>query len=510
MKTILISPYSDIFGLGVRSLSAYLKRFGHEVKTIFLPSGQLEHRLATDWSYEYDEKVLKQVVEICEGSALIGITLMTNYFPRVARLTERLKSELSAPVLWGGIHATIRPEECLRYADLACVGEGENALLRLVECLKNGRDYQHIGNLWVKSNGRIIKNDVGPLIKDLDTLPYPDYDLEDHFILDRDAVKPMDEDLLKKYLQRSPHTKERYIPYTTMSSRGCPHHCSYCCNDVYLRLYCGEKYLRRKSPDKIIEEISLFRERFSFVNYVDFQDDSFFAASEQEIQRFCRLYKETIGLRFWCYGSPRTITEQKVKHLVEAGLDHVTMGIQTGSRRTQELYRRNITNGAVTKAARILNKYASAIGPPSYDIILDNPYESLEDNLETLRLLVDLPRPYCLRSFSLVFFPGTTLYERARQDGLITDEEKQIYKKHYHHYQGTYVNFMFYLISNRLPRPLLRLLIARPVVWLLDRRCLMTMFGRGYGFLKWIKRSDKKSNKKWEVVSKEPAVADQT
>jgi radical SAM superfamily enzyme YgiQ (UPF0313 family) len=330
----------------------------------------------------------------------------------------------------------------------------------------------------------------------LDTLPYPDYDLEDHFILDRGAVKPMDEDLLKKYLRRSPHTKKNYIPYTTMSSRGCPHHCSYCCNDVYLRLYSGEKYLRRRSPEKIVEEISLSREKFNFINYVDFQDDSFFAASEQEIQRFCRLYKETIGLRFWCYGSPRTITEQKVKHLVEAGLDHVTMGIQTGSQRTQELYRRNITNGAVTKAAKILNKYASAIGPPSYDIILDNPYESLEDNLETLRLLVDLPRPYCLRGFSLVFFPGTTLYERARQDGLITDEEKQIYRKHYHHYQGTYVNLVFYLIGNGFPRFILKFLLNEKIVKCLNRKSLMGLFNAGYRLIKLIRMRDRKIKKK--------------
>ncbi len=188
---------------------------------------------------------------------------------------------------------------------------------------------------------------------------------------------------------------------------------------------------------------------------------------------------------------------------------HVTMGIQTASTRTQKLYQRNITKDEVMKAAGILNKYSDAIGAPSYDLILDNPYETLEDSIETLHLLIDLPRPYHLRGFSLVFFPGTSLYEKAKEDGLVEDEQKQIYQKHYHEYKGTYVNFMFYLISNRLPRPLLRFLIARPVVWLLDRRCLMTIFGRGYGFLKWIRRSDKKINRKWEVASKEPAVADQ-
>jgi radical SAM superfamily enzyme YgiQ (UPF0313 family) len=482
MKTVLISPYTDAAGVGARSLSAYLKSRGHQTKLIFLPSGQIEHRLATDWSYQYDEKVLAQLVELCGGSALIGITLMTNYFDRVAQLTRRLKSDLDIPVIWGGIHATIRPEECLQYADLACFGEGEAALLDLVERIKNGEDYQYVENIWVKNNGNIIKNKMRPLISNLDTLPFPDYDLEDHFVLDKGIIKPMTESLLKKYLfYHSGRSKEKpVIAYTVMSSRGCPHHCAYCGNDVYLRLYAGEKFLRRRSPDKIVEEIELIRKRFDFIGYVEFQDDSFFAASQGEIEQFSKLYKEKIGLPFWCYGSPRTITEGKVKALIDAGLNHVTMGIQSGSSRTQKLYKRNIRKEVVMKTAKILNKYTDSMTPPSYDIILDNPYESLEDNLETLRLLVDVPRPYELRKFSLVFFPGTSLYERAKQDRLITDEKEQIYRKHVRHFQGSYVNFVFYLIGNNFPTFILNLLLNKKIVRCLNRKSLMGFFEAGY------------------------------
>ncbi len=481
MKVVLISSHCDVVGLGIRCLSAYLKSKGHETRILFLPSGQIEFKYNLRWEYQYDQTVLDQVVDLCKDASLIGITLMTNYFDRVVQLTRRLKSDLTTPVIWGGIHATIRPDECLEYADMACVGEGELSVLELVERIEKGEDYRHVDGLWVKNNGNIIKNKVPPLINDLDVLPYPDYDIEDHFVLDEGVIRPMTEPLLKKHLLHSGHgRKGSTVAYTIMSSRGCPHHCAYCCNDVYLRLYEGERFLRRRSPEKIVGEIKQVRSMFDFIDYVEFQDDSFFAASQRDIERFSELYKEELGLPFWCYGSPRTITEGKVKALIDAGLDHVTMGIQSASQRTAKLYNRNISNEAVKKAAKILNKYIGAMNPPTYDIILDNPYESFEDHLETLKLLIDLPRPYHVRPFSLVLFPGTSLYEKAKNDGLVTDDKKDIYRKHYLAYQRSYVNCLYYMVINQLPKPLLRLLVNRKLVWLASRRPFTTVISIGY------------------------------
>ena len=89
-----------------------LKREGHEVRLVFLTGeGSLP------------ESVLVDLEDVTDGADLIGVSLMTLHFHRAVQVTERLKG--SCPIIWGGIHPTVRPEECLEYADIVCIGEGE-------------------------------------------------------------------------------------------------------------------------------------------------------------------------------------------------------------------------------------------------------------------------------------------------------------------------------------------------------------------------------------------------
>ena len=106
---------------------------------------------------------------------------MTYCFQRVAQLSDYLRAQLHIPVIWGGIHATIRPEECLAHADFACRGEGEESLARLVAALEAGQPVTDIPNLVFRQDGRVVINPVAPLVQNLDAFPRPDYDLEDHY-----------------------------------------------------------------------------------------------------------------------------------------------------------------------------------------------------------------------------------------------------------------------------------------------------------------------------------------
>lgn len=90
-----------------------------------------------------------------------------------------------------------------------------------------------------------------------------------------------------------------------------------------------------------------------------------------------------------------------------------------------------------------------------YDIISDNPYETAEDKVETLRLLYQLPRPHLLHFFSLTFYPGTDLYAKAKADGLVQDDERDIYNKSYIRLAPTYFNFVLWCLHRNWPRWLL-------------------------------------------------------
>jgi len=136
-KVVLISLDREIMCIGVRLLSACLRRAGHETRVIFLPLR--DSRRQNDASCpNYPQAVLDDVTELCQDADLVGLSLMTNQFLPAVAVTEHLKRELNVPVIWGGVHPTVSPEECLACADMVCIGEGEGTLIELADRLAEG------------------------------------------------------------------------------------------------------------------------------------------------------------------------------------------------------------------------------------------------------------------------------------------------------------------------------------------------------------------------------------
>jgi radical SAM superfamily enzyme YgiQ (UPF0313 family) len=461
MKVVLISPYGDTVSFGVRSLSASLKKAGHDVRIVFLP---LDMKLVR-YDAPYSDRALADLAEICRDAELIGISLMSNFFDLARRLSESLRATVSAPIVWGGIHPTICPEECLEYADIVCQGEAEEALVELVTKLEAGEDHTGTRSFWFRDeSGGVIRNDVRPLTQDLDTLPFADMGLDGHYVLDGDSIKPMDLGLLEMNMRRDTLVPNA-IAYQTMTSRGCPHDCTYCCNHFLRRLYSDSgKYVRRRSNDSIFEELAAVRKALGFVNYVWICDDCFLATSDRKIQEFSQRYKAEVDLPFACLVSPYTVSEPKIAALVDAGMNDIQMGIQASSERMLKIYQRDKINAKVRESAAILNKFRDRLPPPKYDFILDNPYETTDDYIATFKLLLDLPRPYCLNLFSMLFYPGMKLHADAERDGMVKDRVAS-YRKRFDQKRTVYVNVVFGMFNlGFVPRPLLRLLASTPVV----------------------------------------------
>ena len=122
MKISLLSIYPDIQSYGIRTISSCLKKEGHDVDLFFLTREFIER---------FENKTMDDLVKLTKGSDLIGISLMSNFWDNAVQITTKLKEHYETPILWGGTHATIRPEECLEHADMVCIGEGEEALVEL-------------------------------------------------------------------------------------------------------------------------------------------------------------------------------------------------------------------------------------------------------------------------------------------------------------------------------------------------------------------------------------------
>ena len=497
MKITFISPYSDITAFGIRTMCAYLKQNGHKTQMIFLPDPFGDN--LKNGVKRYDDFILEELLSLCAKSDLIGLTLMTNYFDNAVQITAKLKKALDIPVIWGGVHPTIRPEESLEYADMICIGDGEEALLELVEKIDNKDDYTDIHNFWIKKNGKTYFNSVRKLNKNLDQYPIPDYSNVDHFVLYEGHLKPLTSDLLEIFLKRgtvSSYLKK--IGYQTMTGRGCPHRCTYCINDTIKNLYEGQGYLRWRSVDQVIKELLWVKENMPYISYIWISDDAFFARSLKNLEHFCKEYKEKIGLPFSCLGSPLTITDEKMNLLVNAGLIYIQLGLESGSRRIQELFnRKNMSNDVMMKAIRTINKYKDKMFPPSYDFILDVPYETDEDKLASLKLITKIPKPFRLQPFSLVLYPGTKLYQMAKEDGYLKDDRQEIYSKSYTMREPGYLNLLMTLSKGgRFPSVLLKFLVSKPVVGILNNKAMKPFFKYLYIGLQAIFHQIKKLIKK--------------
>ena len=354
---------------------------------------------------------------------------MTAHFMTVKDLTIRIKDKLNTPVIWGGVHVNISPKECLEYADLICLGEGEDALLDLANNLKNG-DISNIPNIWSKRNNEIIKNDLRPLECDLDKYPFQDYDIDNHYILFHNYIVKLTPTLLKEHLTKD-SSNEGKVAYDLITTRNCPHNCTYCNNNFLRKLFAGKgPFVRMRSSESVIQEITSIAKKYDFFSAVSIKDDVFFVRKTEDIKTFCDLYKEKVNMPLRCILSPMFMDEDKYKLLVDAGMVSCGVGIQSYSQETlREVFKRKSTQEQINECVKVLDKYSVE---PEYHFIIDNPYENKKSIKETLRFIASMPKNVNILLFSLIPLPGTEIHERALSDHLIQNVIDDIYTKDWH------------------------------------------------------------------------------
>jgi len=480
MKITLVAPYLDITALSIRSIAATLREGGHGVQLVFLPDLAAVLAHGVDFAGTYDERVVDRLAEICSDSQLVGYSLMTNYFPKISALTRAVAERTGRPSLWGGVHPTIAPDECAEVADYSCIGEGEGAILELAETLEAGGDPAGLANIATMRNGRLVANAPRPLIQNLDTLPFPDYRLEDQFVLVGDRIVALDEELLAEMSRgRVNFIGPDHVVYETMWTRGCPYHCSFCINNALLELYPRQRAVRRRSVDHLMAELAWMRNRFPFFNRINFADDCFIYGSREELTEFSSRYREEVNFPFFCLLSVQSVKEEKVRLLVDAGLRRVEVGIQSAAGSTNELYRRKYFSAdKLVECAEILHRHLPEDVVPAYDVILENPYEKAPAVLETLKAVLRMPRPFVLQLFSLTFFPGTELYRKALAEGTIRGGEDAYHKEDHHRGLG-WLNILFLMVNKGLPRPLIAALAWTPLVLFMESRPVRWLFALG-------------------------------
>lgn len=422
-------------------------------------------------TFDYSEVVYQELLNLVRDCSLIGISTFTNYYYHAVKVTKRLKAEYpEKKIVWGGVHATVSPETSIRYADMVCLGEGEETVLEIANRISLNMSVEDVIGTWTKSgDGSINKNPIRPLEENLDKYPYQDYDFSTMYTIYEDGhLRALTLEKMKSPFWMGIDDEyfglkstENY-QYLTLGARGCPYECTYCCNNCYRRLYEGKgRLLRWRSVEHIIKELETVIKQYPFVNFISFFEDDFLARPIASINEFCHSYRSRIGLPFKCNFHAYGVTEEKISLLSDAGLICVEMGLESGSARTnREVFKRRYDPLRFMEATEILAKFPNI--KTFYDIILDNPFETEGDMRETLMLMTKLAKPYNVSAFSLTFFPGTELYYRAIDERIITGDLEEIAnKKNNKRYNNRrYIKQLFLsanLVDTRLGRALFSL-----------------------------------------------------
>jgi anaerobic magnesium-protoporphyrin IX monomethyl ester cyclase len=454
---------------GSRLISALLKRAGHSVKFVFL---------ARQDPFAYKQDEIERLHEILKDVDLAMVAVYSACAHLAIQVTDFIHRKYPGmKVIWGGPHCIAAPELSLRYADGVCFSEGDECVVEFVNRLEAGNEeYLKTPNMAFNINGSPVVNDALPPFKDLDSLPFADYSLEDQFVLDGELFSPTKEKAENYFLTYPLNKRSLFI----LTSRGCPHQCSYCNNCRYVALF-GYNQIRFHSVARFMEELETHLNHFGFFTGVGFSDDDFFLRPVKELEDFAERYKRKIGLPFGVTLSANTYRREKMEILLDAGMEVIQMGVQSASQRVlDEVYNRKISVAKTREVIRQIEPYQKTRRLSLIlDFIIDNPYETREDIIQTYRYLIELPRRAIINIFNLVFFPGTPIYNRAVKDGIVEPQDMRMFRSMSDSYrsmgesnnghilyQQNYETFLLFLAARfrqRISPRILRFLGSRPL-----------------------------------------------
>jgi radical SAM superfamily enzyme YgiQ (UPF0313 family) len=455
MKITLVNVEDSIISIGFRKMAAHVKSYHADTSSYYVTPGRrnLREHLAPRENRESDQEC-KEIAEGLATADLVGFSSMSIHAENVAGIISHLRRKNPKTfVVWGGCHAILDPDSAIQHADAVCTGEGELAFSQLLDAYANGRDYYGTRNFWFRKGADVVKNGFLPLLssEELGRFPPPEYASGDEMIFSQGSgFAP---------LTKSDYLKYNGLSYRTVWSIGCPFHCTFCGNTKFIANDKAYTKIRHSPVPSLMRELQGVKEKHPHVRSVIFDDDSFMALRMDLIQEFAREYKEKIGLLFTVTGViPNYVKREKLEILTQAGLIRLRVGLQSGSRRILDFYKRPIPPEKVLNAARIVNSFRRSMIPPAYDIIMDNPIETADDIRETLQLVYDLPRPFTLNIFSLNVMPNTNLAGQFAALGIDHGDVNRNFKR----LVPTLANAILYLLCvMRPPKWLFRRLLAR-------------------------------------------------
>jgi len=381
----------------------------HPLSTLYLGDALLKAgydvRVFNIFEHEVDETIEK-ILET--GPLFVGFSVLTGLQTALtADMSDKIKRRAPRiPIIWGGVHPSILPEDCLKepFVDMVAIGEGEELIVELAAALKEGSSVSKIAGVGYKEGSSGYKvNPRRPLLKNLD------------------AYKPAWS--LEKDIERCISVLQdgrKQIDFT--ASRGCPLNCAFCYNLAF-----NKRQWRQYSLEYVIKEITYLKERFN-VRAIQFHDDNFFVNLTRAF-RILEELKRVDVISTSCMIRLNLVNEDILQRLCDLGTKRIFVGWESGSERILRLINKGLTRKMIVEKFRLISRFPQlAVTAAS---IIGFPTETWEDICETIDMGVKLATilPNIVITYqTYIPYPGSHLYELALQNGFTLPEQKTGYR----------------------------------------------------------------------------------
>jgi len=337
-----------------------------------------------------------------ENIDTIGLSFTSNLARSAYKFADWLKQRYpSIPIVTGGYHPTVMPDECAGYPsiDYVVVGEGEVTFPLLLEKIHENGVPSDIEGLRFEHNGKIVNTGSRTLISNVDDVPFPAYDL----------LK------INKYSSPS-STRKPFV--TFIRSRGCPFKCTFCGVDAIFT-----HRFRCQSPERTLEEILFLIKQFK-VREILFKDSDFLIRRNNVVGLCELLIDKQLDLIWSCNARVDKVDKDILKLMKRAGCNQITFGIESGSQKMLYTLKKDFTVEQAIEGVRAAKEQGiDCVG----NFIIGTPGEDSESINETIQLAKNLDLDYASFHF-LTAFPGSPLYEQAIEQGWLLNNRETDYE----------------------------------------------------------------------------------
>jgi len=374
--------------LGMLYIATILKNEGIEVSMLDQAAEGLSIKGTVDWVKE-------------ENPDILGFSTLSSSGRKAAMTAEAVKKENpNLIIVFGNIYATFNAERVLKkypFVDVVVRGEGEHTTLELVKCLEKKKNLKEVSGITFRTKDRIVSTSDRPLIKDVNSIPFPDrglLDVEYHNTTAGINVAP------KKFT-------------SFVSSRGCVFRCRFCgCRRLARNLW------RSRSVDNILEELHLLASEG--YRQLMFVDDNFTLNPKRVIKLCQRMRKEKVDIEWIGEGRVDQCPYEMIREMAKANCRMMYFGIESANQKVLDYYDKRTTPEQAKVAVKNARKAGVDVIVGSF--ILGAPNETRQEIQNTLKfaekLKVDIPQFNILAAF-----PGTDLWDELKMEGFLNEDQ---------------------------------------------------------------------------------------